>query len=69
MQRTMGTTSYVITWATERRVAHTAPVGCRVAHLPVVAGRTFRTMGIATGSVPLRVTHTQEPLNALQVPA
>ena len=30
----------------------------RVAHPPVVAGRTFRTMGIATGSVPLRVTHT-----------
>ena len=43
---------------TERLVAHTAPVGCRVAHFPVVAGRTFRTMSIETGSVLLLVTHT-----------
>ena len=38
-------------------VAHTTPAGCRVAHSSVVAGHTSRTMGFATGSVPLRVTH------------
>ena len=38
------------TWASECLVAHTAPAGCRVAHPPVVAGHTFRTMCFATGS-------------------
>ena len=46
------------TWATECLVAHTASAGCRVAHPPVVAGHTFRTIGFATGSAPFRVIHT-----------
>ena len=53
MQRTMGTTSNVATWATERLVADTAPAGCRVA-----AGNTSRIMGIGAGFITQFATHT-----------
>ena len=45
MQRTMGTTSHVATWATERLVAHLAPAGCRVAHLPCRGRAHFQDHG------------------------
>ena len=48
------TTLHVANWATECLVAHTAPVGCRVAHPIVAAGHN---PGQTTGSV-LRVTQT-----------
>ena len=66
--RTMGTSLHVAIWATECLVAHAAPVGCRVAHPPLVAGHTLQDNGFCNWICTPRQTHKSRS-KELQVPA